>query len=182
MLRRAGVLGDAAEIHGSLCAVLSISGDSGANAWCRDSLQDVDVENAQAPAARSALQELESGTWAALNGSDMEFTLLLPDDEAELADRVEALAGWCQGFLYGVSLAGLTASAGTSAMGAEHLDELIRDLAEIARAGLGSDDDAAEADFAYVELVEFIRAGVQLVFEELENFRVQSTPAAQALH
>jgi uncharacterized protein YgfB (UPF0149 family) len=181
-LRRAGVLGEPAEVHGSLCAVLCMLGGGGTQVWRADSFQNVDESNAQLAAARSAMEQLELTTWAALNGSAMDFVPLLPDDSSALAIRVEALAHWCQGFLYGVSLCGLTQTSRTSAMGAAHFDELVKDLAEISRAGLAADDDEAAADFAYVELVEFIRAGVQLVFEELEGFRVGPAGSAQALH
>jgi uncharacterized protein YgfB (UPF0149 family) len=67
-------------------------------------------------------------------------------------------------------------------MGAAHFDELVNDLAEIARAGMAAEDDEADADFAYAELVEFVRAGVQLVFEELAGFRAGAPSAAKALH
>jgi uncharacterized protein YgfB (UPF0149 family) len=180
--RRAGVLGEPAEVHGSLCAVLCILGGGGTEVWRADSLQNVDEDNAQLAAGRSAMEQLELTTWAALNGSGMDFAPLLPADSSGLAVRVEALAHWCQGFLYGVSLCGVIDPSQTSSIGAEHLDELVKDLAEISRAGLSADDDETDADFAYAELVEFLRAGVQLVFEELEGFRAGSGDAARALH
>jgi len=182
VMRRAGVPGEPAELHGSLCAVLCMVGGSGTEVWRADSLQHLDNSNAQVSATRSALEQLELTTWAALNGSGMDFAPLLPNDSSELAVRVDALAHWCQGFLYGVSLCGVTKASRTSAMGAEHFDELVKDLAEISRAGIAADDDETDADFAYAELVEFIRAGVQLVFEELEGFRAGSAGSTQALH
>ena len=179
-LRRAGALAEAAEIHGSLCAVLCIGGTGASDAWHEDSLDNVDEGNAQVPMARSALEHLRLDTWAALNGSGMTFTPLLPDDAVDLEQRVDALAHWCQGFLYGVSLGGVAAAGADT--GAAHFDELLQDLSEIARAGLGADDDLVEADFAYAELVEFVRAGVQLLFEELAEYRNRPTAEGPVLH
>ncbi len=180
-LRRAGALGEASEVHGSLCAVLCVGGSAATAVWRQDSLDNVDESNAQVPAARTALQHLELETWAALNGSAMDFMPLLPNDSDPLEQRVDALAHWCQGFLYGVTLSGVTVTAANSG-GAAHLEEFLRDLAEIARAGLGADDDAVEADFAYAELVEFVRAGVQLLFEELDDLRGRSGSCERVLH
>ena len=51
---------------------------------------------------RPHLRELYLETSGALEGSEMEFELLLPEDEAPLDTRTVALAQWCQGFLYGL--------------------------------------------------------------------------------
>ena len=46
-----------------------------------------------------------------LRGDEMEFELLLPDDDAPLEQRATALSQWCQGFLYGFGTGGSRASA-----------------------------------------------------------------------
>ena len=42
-----------------------------------------------------------------LAAQEMEFEPLLPPDEAALAERVEALGAWLQGYIYGVGSANL---------------------------------------------------------------------------
>lgn len=180
-LQCAGATAEAAEIHGSLCGVLCCGGGSATGLWLEDSLERAAEGEAQVAAARTALEDLELDTWAALNGSGMEFMPLLPDDSVPIAQRVEALAQWCQGFLYGITLSGATQLSEAQSFGAEHFDELVADLVEISRAGLAPEDNPNEAGFAYAELVEFVRAGVQLLFEELAGFRTQ-LPAPQLLH
>jgi uncharacterized protein YgfB (UPF0149 family) len=97
----------------------------------------------------------------------MEFRPLLPDDERELPARVEALGAWCQGFLYGFGAAGTV--AGTPLP--ETVTEVLSDLANISQAGaVGSASDEVEEE-AYAELVEFLRAGVQLIYAELAGLR-----------
>ena len=58
--------------------------------------------------------------------------------------------------------------------------EVVGDFTEISRAGLSEDEAAGrdQADFALAELREYVRAGVQMVFEELAPRR----EAAQDKH
>ena len=56
------------------------------------------------------------------------------------------------------------------------LAEIIQDFSEISQAGLGEGDvDDNDAGFALVELVEYVRVSVQIVFEELEEARIASS-------
>jgi uncharacterized protein YgfB (UPF0149 family) len=97
----------------------------------------------------------------------MQFEPLLPDDGAALDARTVALAQWCQGFLYGL---GGGAIRDINALPGQ-VGEIVRDLAEITRAGADADDNEEANESAYVELVEFVRIAVQLVFEELSPLR-----------
>ena len=45
--------------------------------------------------------------------------------------------------------------------------EIVRDFVEITRAGVDARQDEESNESAYAELVEFVRVGVQLLFEEL---------------
>ena len=92
-----------------------------------------------------------------------------------LAEQVEALAVWCQGFLSGV---GTTAPA---AVEGDALGEILRDFAEISRAGLSEDEEAGhdQPDFALAQIHEYVRVSVQLAFEELAPVRAE---AAREVH
>ena len=57
------------------------------------------------------LEGLFEESTGVLSRAEMEFEPLLPDDETDLAARVEALGAWCQGFLYGFGAAGTAAHA-----------------------------------------------------------------------
>ena len=58
--------------------------------------------------------------------------------------------------------------------------DIIRDFSEISRAAFTDDETEAEAEAAYMEVVEFVRVSVQLVFEELHLIR--SRPAGGHAH
>lgn len=167
----------AAEAHGWLCGALTVRKDYGALEWLRDLTEDADAgedRDASAP----VLLALHEETLEALHAPDFPFAPLLPGDEATLADRVAALASWCGGFLYGIG----TGTVGDSLEDQDDVAEFLRDLADIARAELepGRDAEAGEGDFT--ELVEFVRVGTQLVWDEMAVLRAASGRAGAAIH
>jgi uncharacterized protein len=166
----AGAVVALAELHGGVCGALCAGGVPAANRWLMDALEDEQL--AASPAALADdLEELLSTSVKMLDDSELKFEPLLPDDDAPLAEQVEALAAWCQGFLSGV---GSTAPAavGGSAEG-NAISEILRDFAEISRAGLSDEEAAGEnqPDFALAEIHEYVRVSVAIVFEELGSLR-----------
>jgi uncharacterized protein YgfB (UPF0149 family) len=164
-------LADAAEAHGTLAGCLC----GAAGYRFEDWLKEILPEGKASPAAAKELRELYTQTAGAMLQPDMELTLLLPADEEPLAARTEALAEWCQGFLYGLGAGGIPDA---TRLGGE-AGEVVRDLAEISRAAVGAESDAESNESAYGELVEFVRIGVQLLFEELGATR-RGAPASPA--
>lgn len=94
--------------------------------------------------------------------SGMRFALLLPGDEESIAERTGALADWARGFAVALlrgdelTLDGLEGDAA----------EVVQDLLKISEARPG--EDSEEDERALAELEEYMRVGVQLVFEELQ--------------
>ncbi|HKT74504.1 MAG TPA: UPF0149 family protein [Steroidobacteraceae bacterium] len=167
-------LADAAEAHGtlagSLCAAIRYRFE--------DWLLEILPEGRPQPFAAASLRELYVETAGALEGEEMEFDLLLPEDVQPIDARTEALAQWCQGFLYGLGTSALQDASGLPG----EVGEIVRDLTEITRVGVdrGQSDESNES--AYAELVEFVRVGVQLVFDELGPLRDQPAPPDTPLH
>ena len=58
--------------------------------------------------------------------------------------------------------------------------EVLRDFAEVARAGAVGDESEETEEDAYAELVEFVRVGVQLVYDELAACARRSRPPRRA--
>jgi uncharacterized protein YgfB (UPF0149 family) len=60
--------------------------------------------------------------------------------------------------------------------------EIVRDLSAIAQVGVDSSEDDETNEAAFVEVVEFVRVGVQLLFLELANERrdTRGTPPPPA--
>ena len=165
---------DAAEAHGTLAGCLCAAIGYRFEDW----LLEILPEGRAQPLAAASLRALFHETSGALEASEMEFDLLLPEDEASLDARTVALAQWCQGFLYGL---GGSAIQDTNGLPGE-VGEIVRDLSEITRVGVDDGQSVESNESAYAELVEFVRVGVQLVFEELSPLRNQPSSPGAPLH
>ena len=93
----------AAESHGCLCGALCTMQQYPVESWLDELVPDADEDPAD---DRATLRLLFADTMRALRGDEMEFQLLLPDDDALLVERATALSQWCQGFLYGFGTGG----------------------------------------------------------------------------
>jgi uncharacterized protein len=161
---------DAAEAHGTLAGCLCAAAGYRFEDWVREILP----EGEAAPESAVALRQLYASTAEALVQPDMEIELLLPADAQPLDARTAALAHWCQGFLYGL---GAGAIPDPSRLPGD-AGEVVRDFTEITRAGVDVRQDEETNESAYAELVEFVRVGVQLLFEELSGARRPSRSPA----
>jgi uncharacterized protein YgfB (UPF0149 family) len=162
LLAGVGALSEASEYHGTLCGLCSGLSDAGPQAWVERALAAADADEHPARDSRDALTTLAEELHATLAGGELDFAPLLPDDDTPLAQRAGALARWCEGYLFGLALA--DAEALRTLEGDAR--EVLADFAQIAcAAGAANDTESDEA--AYAELVEFVRVGVQLVYEEL---------------
>ena len=88
----------AAESHGCLCGAFCTVQQYPVESWLDELVPDLEEDPAD---DRATLRLLFADTVRALRGDEMEFQLLLPDDDAPLVERAMALSQWCQGFLYG---------------------------------------------------------------------------------
>ena len=182
VLRSAGALGEAAEIHGEFCGLICLMGEEAAPSWvARVSRPEGSADRVDTASSREAvglLEALAARTWKSLDEGDMSFSPLLPTDETSLESRADSLALWCQGFVYGLGVAG-TQDGNNPIFKDGVTADIVRDFSEIARAAFAAEETESEGEAAYMELVEYVRVSVQLVFEELHQLRAGSTgPAA----
>ena len=176
-LRRANVLVDAAECHGALCGVIAGGKPALKQRWLEQTLEEANPTDASVRECRRLLETLWNETQDALAGQEFAFEPLLPDSRADLGDRVEALSGWCDGFMYGLGLAEIESFDKLP----PDVAEVLRDFADIGRGGLALGDDREEDEQAYTELSEYLRVGTQLVHDELNPPR-QTHRAPPKMH
>src|SRR5579862_6680799 len=168
-------LADAAEAHGTLAGALCALVPYRLEDWLAEILPDGSGDGGADP----ALQTLYDATVAALSDGQMDFEPLIPPENRPIEERTQALTAWCSGFLYGL---GTNGAADPQRLPGD-LGEIVRDLTEITRADVDATDTAEANESALAELVEFVRVGVQLVFDELEPLRERYTTAPrQVLH
>jgi len=146
----------AAELHGLFCGMQCARPGFDAQTCLqfvlgkgRDDLSDDDLE---------LLIALCESVREGLGSLDFSFGLFLPDEDEALCERAQALGEWCQGFLYA-----LGAQAESTSWHGE-CQEILRHLVDIAQ--LDADAAGEEDESAFMELSEFVRMGVQLIYGE----------------
>ncbi len=174
-LRALGLSQAAAEYHGILCGMLC-RGDVADPVLGLEALSEASAGSASA--ARAWLEDLSTESLARLNDAEAGFLPLLPEDTDSLTHRVEALAQWCEGFLFGIASRPLKIEV----LSAE-ARELVEDFTQISRAGLDAEEqqEGEDEERAYVELVEYVRVGAQLIFLELRP-RLDTPAVSNTVH
>lgn len=162
LLEDAHALTEVPEAHGTLAGALCAGDGFGLQEW----LGEVFPEG-RAGAAQQAMQELYRWTRESLAAGELGFAPMLPDDGSPVAARAQALGEFCQGFLYGL---GTSALPDPEALPTQ-VAEIVRDLGAITNVGVDPAESDEQNEQAYAELVEFVRVGVQLLFDELAPYR-----------
>ncbi len=163
------------ELHGTLCGILCGKNDVNIHEWLALTFFRDKGEAAQAVNARDLLLEAIAEsfkdfflmTLKSLSDNNLGFHPLLPEDDSETV-RLQAIAQWAQGFLMGLSLAGIKGFSDYPPEVKEFV-EAMASIATVEDYELAGDDSDEEA---ITEFIEFIRIGVLLVNEELNPLRV----------
>ena len=152
----------ASELHGSLSGYLCGGGNAGVPAL----LSALELEGADTEPGgdgQRLLGELYAETRVQLDDPDLGFEPLLPDAGRPLAERGDALVDWCRGFLGGLGLGGQPGRRELSEEGAE----ILRDLDTIAASHFSYEE--ADDENSLMEVFEFVRIGVLLLYAELRS-------------
>ena len=167
----------AADAHGALCGMLCARGAIELSEWVDHVIGEQEQGNELLHDVVHKLSELHQSTLEMMNNATGDFKLLLMDDDDPLPERVETLAAWCQGFIYGLAVGGIKESSELP----EDTAELLKDMIEISRAGHDVDDTGVEEsdenddEEAYMEIEEYVRMGVLLIYEELQPLQSTQT-------
>ena len=177
VLKSAGLESDAAECHGALCALLCTIDRLIAAHWL--TLYLTAEKAALLPEnALAVLGTIFEATESQIDNPEFSFHLLLPDDDSGLDVKVEAISSWCQGFLMGLGLGGVTDIDNLPA----DLPELVQDFIKISRADALSLDDADASENAFEEIMEYVRVGTLMFREEMKALNAPSRDENQPLH
>lgn len=158
-----------AEAHGCLCGAVCVVNEYPLARWLDELLDDIGPSSdpEEIAAAKALLETLHAETVRAMREDQMDFSPLLPDDDVPLAKRAEALAQWCQGFLFGFG----SMSGERRPQLPGEVEEVLRDLTQIARASAGDTEPTEDDEADYTEIVEYVRVSVQVVHDELAEHR-----------
>ncbi len=153
----------AADCHGFLCGHICVSDFPDRGAW-EDYLDLKSEDDRLVENCFDDIDVLVAEIIALLESPELQFHPLLPDDDAPLSDRVEALSEWCHGFLNGF---GMGQDVGRS-LNDEEGRELIENFTRICQ--LQADENPDESDEkALFELVEYVRMGAMFIYGQFNH-------------
>jgi len=164
LLKQSGAMQEPAECHGLLSALLCGSNDA-ISVWMSELHPEQQDGDLLAVEAKEMLEGFAAVVKVQLQGADFSYELMMPADDEPLATRILALAQWCQGFYLGLGIAGVDSLDKLP----EDSSEILKDITEIARIESYDEEAGEEDEGAYAELVEYLRVGVLLIFEELSK-------------
>ncbi|PCR98307.1 hypothetical protein CP336_01425 [Pseudomonas fluorescens] len=162
-----------AELHGLLLGRSCAGAGFNADEWLIDAAELLEGEPQDN--VRAALIGLQEMVKSELTGDDVTVVLLLPNDDAPLAERAAALGEWCQGFLTGFGL-----NCRDSSMLSTEATEVLQDLAAISQVQ-DALEESEDGESDYMEVMEYLRVAPLLLFSETKKADVP--PAAKpSLH
>lgn len=166
----------AAEAHGVLTGLLATGAQAAMPIWQAELAPDLEAKISSgdilAKESQQLLQAVYTKTQEALDERDMGFNPMLPGDDESLIVRLESLGKWCEGFLLGMTLAGVQDHSQLPG----EIPDWLRDITDIVQVGQYDLDETEEDEKSYFELVEYVRMGVMLCHMELTSEKTD--PAA----
>ncbi len=177
-LRASGWKSGASEAHG-LLAGLACRGVTSSQVANKRFLFQIDEKDDIA-----MLQGLFELISTDLESSEPTFNPLLADEDSASAQRIDEVANWCAGFIQGFC------NDGSSVINEcnDEIQELLQDIMDISgmQAGTMSAStvpESGEEDRELTEIEEYLRVGIQLIYDEMVGFtRPAVHPAADEIH
>ncbi len=160
-LRRLYLTMDGSELQGIFCGLLASGKAFDRSDYLLELIGEQDPANLQAREDVALVTRLLGSVVTQLNDPLLQLQLLLPEEEA-LSQRFEALSSWCEGFLYGYG----SALGGGALTGGDHEREFIEDLMAVTQTRFSGEEDGEGDEMDYIEVVEHIRIGTLLLYEE----------------
>jgi len=172
------------ELHGLLSGHLAAGARLKPEMLLQTACELLDLESLSQESSKQTLANLYAATADALESLDLDFEMLLPDDENEISQRADALGRWCQSFLGGFGLYGKHTDASLSS----EAKETLNDLGQIAQISIELEElDENESDL--MEVQEYVRMAVLMLFTECnkavenkEKAFAQAQPENSRLH
>ena len=158
------------EAHGGICSQICFDIDYFEEFVPLDQSDDGASVSVQIGAYRKALLKIIDENAKTLKDGDLDFELIIPDENYTIQERAEALSIWCQGFIDGVSF--LLSEQGLKIDQSENKEsfEIIEDFTQISTLDSHSINEEVDEELALMELIEFVRLSVQMIYDEFRSF------------
>jgi hypothetical protein len=162
-LAAADIEAEPSEVHGVLCGLLCAGRPDALDRWLDELFAGVVSGDLLVQECKDALRKLYRDTLADIDDPGLGFSLLIPDEHHSVRERTAAVRGWCDGFLYGLGIAGIARDRDLSA----ETREALNDFSEITRVDVDQVTDSEADQESLIELTEFLWVAAMLIREEL---------------
>jgi uncharacterized protein len=158
------------ELHGCVTGQLASGLSAPAESYLNGVSQVLDI-NMHGPLVEAGIAMIVNIA-EQLSDEGFAFQPLIPDDDTELSQRVDALGQWCQGLLAGFAL-GMAqtggADTGSPALSVE-VSETLSDLSAISQAGFDEEEEHDQAEQDFFDVLEYSRlAALSLYMEHTQK-------------
>ncbi|WP_434354367.1 UPF0149 family protein [Psychrobacter sp. HD31] len=138
------------ELHGLMTGLMTVCDAPNEKVWIKV-LEELSFTVPEEKALSLLVEEAEDVAFQLKDKDDAyQFTPLVPDDENDLYERVQALKQWANGFLTGFGVSDCNNLS-------EQEVELLSDLARIGSIRINSDDEFEGGEESYLHLFEYVR-------------------------
>lgn len=166
----------ASELHGLLCGYICAGSTHQGESYIRALMH-----NKKDPDSRNALLTLFSVfsvSQQQINNYDLEFAMVLPDDDMPLRARALAFSEWCEGFSQGLTLA----EVDIEHLREEEAQDALQHLSEFAELDCDSLDMDEGDERALMEVTEYARMAVIRLHGDLMLFRKEQGHSDKTTH
>ena len=166
--KKSGINIDVSECHGNISACLC-SDNMTAEALLPEEIKaDESSLSSETMKLKTVFLSLIAETLEQLNDAEMSFYPLLSPDSESLTNRTLSLSSWCQGFIDGFGHVIAQKNISTDHIEQDIIGEIIEDFSQISKLSSASVMNEDGEELAYMEVVEYVRGGAQLIFEEMK--------------
>ena len=170
LLHRHNVLSDAAEVQGILCGMLAGGMEPGNKQWQESLCDFVNVGEPLDNEISDTVEALFNQLLQQLRSDDFSMVMCLPDDEAPIGDRGQAIISWVQGFLLGFGVQNQEMMSCS-----DDVKEALKDFSDIIQMDADM-PETQESEQALYEVMEYVRISALLCYSELGSGDKPSEP------
>ena len=166
--QKAGITINVSEYHGKISAYLCCENITAEALLPKEINTDGISLSSEMMKLKTVLLSMISETLEKLNDTEMTFYPVLSPDSESLVARTLSLSNWCQGFVDGFGFSIAQNNTSIDKVEQDIIREIIEDFSQISKLTSASIMNEGGEDLAYMEVVEYVRVGTQLIFEEMK--------------
>jgi len=163
------------ELHGVMCGYLCAGANREGAAYLRAFITNAN-DVATIRGAALSLFGVFAVSQQQMEGFDFDFQLLLPDEESPLSERAQAFSEWCDGFVQGMTMAGVSEDQ----LQEDESQEALQHLVEFSQLDYHELKMSEDDEKALMEVSEYARMAVLRIHADLLASHLKDGPSETA--